>query len=74
MDRYEELIRTLKEECTALEQRCMAQDLIQDLKKENRELLKKGKEMARECDLLEKICKEQEEILNTILGDIEKKR
>ena len=26
MDQYEELIRTLKEECTALEQRCMAQD------------------------------------------------
>ena len=38
------------------------------------EELKKGKEMVRECDLLEKICKEQEEILNTILGDIEKKR
>ena len=34
-------------------------------------LLKKGKEMAREYELLEKICKEQEEILNTIFGDRE---
>ena len=89
MDRYEELIRTLKGECTALEQRCKAQDdmlriqekqiqvqedLIRDLKKDNHELLIKGKEMARECDLLKKICKKQEEILNTIFGDIEKKR
>ena len=50
----------------------MQEKMIRRLEKENREFLDKGKEMARECDLLEKICKEQEEILNTIFGDREK--
>ena len=54
------------------EQLRIQENMIRNLEKENRELLDKGKEMARECDLLEKICKEQEEILNTIFGDREK--
>ena len=49
-----------------------AYDNAKNIILENRELLDKGREMARECDLLEKICKEQEEILNTIFGDREK--
>ena len=53
------------------EQIQVLKDMIRDLEGQNKELLKKGKEMAREYELLEKICKEQEEILNTIFGDRE---
>lgn len=42
---------------------------IQTLERKNSELMEKGKELAKHCDLLEGLCENQQQLLHQILED-----